>query len=86
MYSNMITKIEEVNEAKAFESVNPFFVFLFSNDGESNVVIVQTKTSFNKELIDTPLASQMWNPIALNEIVVTSDLLSSYRIFIGYIR
>lgn len=86
MYSNMITKIEEVNEAKTFESVNPFFVFLFSNDGESNVVIVQTKTSFNKELIDTPLASQMWNPIALNEIVVTSDLLSSYRIFIGYIR
>lgn len=85
MYSNMITKIEEVGEAKTFESVNPFFVFLFSKDGESNVTIVQTKASFNKELSDTPLSSYMWNPIAINQIVITSDLLSSYRIFIGYI-
>ena len=85
MYSNMITNIDEVTVAKTFESINPFFVFLYSKEGENNVVIMQTKVSFDTEMKDTPLCSQMWNAVALNKIAVTSDVLNDYRIFIGYI-
>lgn len=85
MYSNMITKIDEVTEAKTFESINPFFVFLFSKEGENDVTIMQAKASFDTDMKDTPLCSQMWNAVALNKITVTSEVLNNYRIFIGYI-
>lgn len=86
MYNNMITKVEEVINTGYFNNINPFFVFLSSKDGENNVAIVQAKVSYNELQSEIPICSQMWNPIALNTINVTQDLLNIYRIFIGYIE
>lgn len=88
MYENIITKVDEIAEAKTLNSVSPFFVFLFSNDGESTTIISNGIPTYqkSKELVPIPLTSMIWNPIALTDIEVSADMLSSYRIFIGYIE
>lgn len=90
MYQNIINKIEEVSEAKTFSNINPYFVFLYPKEADSamNVIVVEGTPTYQKpkEIVSFPLATMMWNPIALNNIVVTDDMLSNYRIFIGYIQ
>lgn len=88
MYSNIITKVDEITAAATIENINPFFVLLFSEDGEATTIIANTIPTYqgSKELVPVPLATMAWNPIALNKIEVTADMLSSYRIFIGFIK
>lgn len=88
MYSNIITKIDEITVEATIENINPFFVMLFSEDGEASTIIVNTIPTYqgSKELVPVPLATMVWNPIALKKIEVTADLLSNYRIFIGFIK
>lgn len=88
MYSNIITKVEEIKAAGTIENINPFFVLLFSEDGEATTIIANSIPTYqgSKELVPVPLATMTWNPIALNKIEVTADMLSSYRIFIGFIK
>lgn len=86
MYQNIITKVTEIKEATLVDDIHPFYVFLFSKEGESNTAIVNGLPSYQKEMTDLPLTSMMWNPIALIKINVTSELLTDYRIFIGYIE
>lgn len=87
MYENIITKVEEITEAKTLNSVSPFFVFLLSNDGESTTIICKGIPTYqkSKDLVPIPLSSMIWNPIALTDVQITANMLSSYRIFIGYI-
>lgn len=88
MYENIITKVEEIKAAGTIENINPFFVLLFSEDGEATTIIANSIPTYqgSKELVPVPLATMAWNPIALNKIEVTADMLSSYRIFIGFIK
>lgn len=88
MYENIITKVDEITEAKVVNNVNPFYVFLFSNEGESATIICNGIPTYqkSKDLVPIPLTSMVWNPIALNDIEITADMLSNYRIFIGYIK
>lgn len=88
MYENIITKVEEIKAAGTIENINPFFVLLFSEDGEATTIIANSIPTYqsSKELVPVPLATMVWNPIALNKIEVTADMLSSYRIFIGFIK
>lgn len=89
MYQNIITSVLEITEEDMIVSENPFYVFLFSNEGESTTLICDaspTYQMFTKEPVPVPLNSMVWNPIALTKINVTADMLSSYRIFIGLIK
>lgn len=88
MYENIITKVDEITEAVVIKSINSFYVFLFSNEGESTTVICNGIPTYqkSKDLVPIPLTSMAWNPIALNDIEITADMLSNYRIFIGYIK
>lgn len=90
MYQNIINKVEEISEAKTFIDINPYFVFLYPKDADSaaSVIIVEGLPTYQKpkENINFPLTAMMWNPIALNNLVVTSDMITNYRIFIGYIE
>lgn len=88
MYENIITKVDEITEAKVINSTNPFYVFLFSNDGESTTIICNGIPTYqkSKDLVPIPLTAMVWNPIALTDIEVSADMLSNYRIFIGYIK
>lgn len=88
MYENIITKVDEITEAKVASSINPFYVFLFSKEGESTTVICSGIPTYqkSKNIVPIPLTSMVWNPIAMNDIEVTFDMLSNYRIFIGYIK
>lgn len=88
MYENIITKVDEITEAKTLNDINPFYVFLFSKEGESTTLICDAFPTYQnpKESVPVPLNSMIWNPIALTGINVSSDMLSNYRIFIGYIK
>lgn len=87
MYENIITKVDEITEAKTLNDINPFYVFLFSKEGESTTIICNGIPTYqkSKDIVPIPLASMVWNPVALTDIEVSADMLSSYRIFIGYI-
>lgn len=90
MYQNIINKIQEVAEAKTFADVNPYYVFLFPKEEDAaNVIIAEGLPTYQERKegnISFPLLTGMWNPVALNDLVVTSDMISNYRIFIGYIQ
>lgn len=90
MYQNIINKIEEVTEAKTFSNINPYFVFLHPKEADSamNVIVVEGTPTYQKpkKIVSFPLVTMMWNPIALNDLVITGDMVSNYRIFIGYIQ
>lgn len=90
MYQNIINQIEEITETKTFSNINPYFVFLQPKESDSamNVIVADGTPTYQKpkEIISFPLVTMMWNPIALNDLVITSDMASNYRIFIGYIQ
>lgn len=87
MYQNIITTVTEISEVSSFEITNPFYVFLLpKSEDMANVVVTNGKPTYNNENTDLPLMSGLWNPIALNKIEITSEMISNYRIFIGYIE
>lgn len=90
MYQNIINNIQEVAGAKTFADVNPYYVFLFPKEEDAaNVIIAEGLPTYQERKegnISFPLLTGMWNPVALNDLVVTSDMISNYRIFIGYIQ
>lgn len=90
MYQNIVNNVTEIVEAKTFTDVNPYYVFLFPKEEDAaNVVVVEGLPTYQDKKqgnVSFPLVTGMWNPIALNDLVVTGDMTSNYRIFIGYIQ
>lgn len=88
MYQNIITKVDEITATKTVTNINPFYVFLFANDGEVTTIICNGIPTYqkSKNLVPVPLTSMTWNPIAMNSIDITADMLANYKIFIGYIE
>lgn len=89
MYTNIINNIIELEKVETFIDIKPYYVFLYpKSEDASNVIIVDGLPTYQskKENLALPLLTCVWNPIALNNIVVTNDMLSNYRIFIGYVQ
>lgn len=62
----------------------PFYVYLMPIADDSPAsYIVSSKPSYENQYKDMPFTSNMWNPVVLNGIDVSAELLQKYRVFYG---
>ena len=86
MYLN--DKINKGGEIKQqgdfFNEGQPFYVFVMPITEEAaSSVVINAKLSYNKEAIEFPFIANFWNPVVVNSINITQEILTNYRVFYG---
>ena len=86
MYTqDKIIKGGEITASGKF-SINgfPFYLFISPKaDTAASTIVVNAKLAYNDAPTDFPLISGVWNPVVLNEVEISEENLSDYRIFWG---
>lgn len=87
MWDDVVKSVQQITVATVdfqLENNNPFYVYLLPLTSESpSSMIVSGKPSYNKDNVNIPLAANQWNPILINRLNVTLDMLNKYAVFIG---
>lgn len=87
MYTDdKILKGGEITAAGAFSRDGnlPFYIFLTGRSEEAPVsTVMDAILKYGKSRQPFPLTVGMWNPVVFESVTVTSETLSSYRIFWG---
>lgn len=85
--SDKITGKGEITKSGVFSMTpkGPFYLFLYPNAGtEVDSSIIQTgKLVGDTESGDCPLVVNTWNPLVFESVNITSEVLSSFRVFWG---
>lgn len=85
-YEDMIMSGGEITAQGNFtlEGKEAFYLFLVpKNEDAPNAAILNVKLSQNKALAVFPFMVGIWNPIVVNQVNVSSNDLTNYRIFWG---
>lgn len=87
MYTqDKITSGGEITSAGKFSIKEGFPFYLFAapkTDTAGTVAIFNATLVYGKQGTPVPITAGMWGPVVFKEVEITSDLLSTYRIFWG---
>lgn len=85
MYENMIVGGGEITAQGTFKADSgAFYIFIApKSDSALSIAVLNVKLSKSSDNTDYPFVAGIWNPVVVNQVDVTSDNLSNYRIFWG---
>lgn len=87
MYTkDRIIKGSEITNVGRFTlDVNPFYIFIAPISVDANTILIaDCQLSYDqKEDEPFPFACGCWNPVVLNSITITAQMLLDYRVFWG---
>ncbi len=81
---NKIRQVKEITSTTTEIPYSAFYVYVMQKSSTAaSAVIMGAKLSGDTTSKDVPFTSLCWNPIVVNELTVTLDNLTDYRIFVG---
>ncbi len=81
---NKIRQVTEITSTSTEIPYSAFYVFVMQKSSTAGSgVVLSAKLSGEPTSKDTPFSALCWNPVVVNQLTVTADNLTDYRIFVG---
>ena len=79
-----IAKVREILTEETIEDQHHPFMVLVEPKADGTLATISARPIYNDDVANLPFVPNVWNPIILTKLEVTSDVLLSYKVFIGY--